>query len=608
MLELKSVTWKNFMSYGDYETTIELDNLGQCLIIGEVIDEDKTILDQSQGMTNIPKSNGAGKSTCLNAIQWALFGRTMHSSSPGDKVINYFTGKNCWVKLDFKNGDFIARTRAVDGHNELLYIKDGNETNLTSDTISTTKNQQIQLNKEFGLDWEIFCGSVFFNQYGKPWMEMADQSRKKAIERILHIDRFTYYANTAKAKSVSIDNMIQMNRQRIKLLNDNINSNEGQLERIKTASENYHVNKESRISSIKQDIAKEEERQQAIILPDIENIKKSWDIVNKINEKIAEQELQINKLRREKQKLQGDLDSLKQRKKLWESKSGKICTSCEQKVPEEHTSSRIEPLEEQISTISKNIENLKSEINSINNNIEKINALLEQKSPKITLNRATEIHRDYDNISRNIKRLNDSIVKINEETNPHMGSLDELKERIELDKTEIIKLEEETEEYNFLNKHYIYIHKAYNDRSKIKSHVFKQHIPYINSRLSHYLDVFGLDVKIELTPALGITSNMWGYEFESGGERKRTDVAFMFAIFDFHEQMYGRQCNILGLDEVDGRLDDDGIDSLVSIIKNDLAPKVETILIISHRNMMFDTFSREIKVSRTDRFSQLVLS
>ena len=153
--------------------------------------------------------------------------------------------------------------------------------------------------------------------------------------------------------------------------------------------------------------------------------------------------------------------------------------------------------------------------------------------------------------------------------------------------------------------HYKYVHKAYNDRTKIKSYVFQEHIPFINDRIKHYLEVFGLDVKIELTPSLGITSNLWGYEFESGGERKRTDVAFMLAMFDFHEQMYGRQCNVLVLDEVDGRLDDDGIDSLINIVKDDLSSRVESVLIISHRDMMWDIFPNEIKVVRKDRFSHL---
>jgi DNA repair exonuclease SbcCD ATPase subunit len=168
-------------------------------------------------------------------------------------------------------------------------------------------------------------------------------------------------------------------------------------------------------------------------------------------------------------------------------------------------------------------------------------------------------------------------------------------------------INKDVEYYESLNRHCSYIGKSYTDRSRIKSYVFAEHVPFINSRLNHYLDVFGLDVKIELTDSLGVTSNFWSYDFQSGGERKRTDVAFMLAAFDFHEQVYGRQCNVLVLDEVDGRLDDDGIDSLTNIIKNELANRVETILIVSHRDLMKDVFSKEIKVTRNNRFSTLVV-
>ena len=62
---------------------------------------------------------------------------------------------------------------------------------------------------------------------------------------------------------------------------------------------------------------------------------------------------------------------------------------------------------------------------------------------------------------------------------------------------------------------------------------------------------------------------------------------------------------MLVLDEVDGRMDDDGIDALINIIKNDLANKVESILIISHRNMMHDVFPQELRVKRSNRFSMI---
>ena len=57
MLELKSITWKNFLSYGDYETTLELAGLGQCLITGEVIDRKSTRLNSShEWISRMPSS------------------------------------------------------------------------------------------------------------------------------------------------------------------------------------------------------------------------------------------------------------------------------------------------------------------------------------------------------------------------------------------------------------------------------------------------------------------------------------------------------------------------------------------------------------------------
>jgi DNA repair exonuclease SbcCD ATPase subunit len=213
----------------------------------------------------------------------------------------------------------------------------------------------------------------------------------------------------------------------------------------------------------------------------------------------------------------------------------------------------------------------------------------------------TQIKRHEDSIKRFKKEYED----IDNESDPNRTSIQNFEQKLEEISRQIAELEKEREHIDHLSSYYSYIHKVYHDRNKLKSFVYQDHIPYINSRLSHYLDVFGLDIKVEITNNLSIASNMWGYDFESGGERKRTDVAFMLAMFDFHEAMYGRQCNVLVLDEVDGRMDDEGIDALINIIKEDLAPKIETVLIISHRNMMHDTFPKEIRVRRDNRFSYI---
>lgn len=602
MLELKSVSWQNFLSYGDYPTTIELDKLGQCLIIGEVIDDG---LNSNNDPGQIRRSNGAGKSTIPSVIQWVLFGRTMHSRTPGNNVVNWFSGKDCWGKITFKNGDSITRTRNTEGKNELLISKDGDETRFTSDTLSTLTNQQAQLNRIFNLDWEIFCGSVFFNQYGKPWMEMADATRKKAIERVLHVDRFTFYAQAAKTKCDNLDKLVDKYRQSIEMSKNNITRLEQELERLKTTSANFVANRDKRIQELKNQAHLEIKRRDSTILPDINDLQRRWGIVKQIEEQIYKMRKESNPISIKIGEVTGSIQNLNSQIKLWEQKTGKICTSCEQAVSGNHISAKIAPIVEAKEAKQAELTQLKTKQTELISKIKKIEETLVTRRPTTTLEDAKSIHNRWKQHDTEAARLLANAEKISKEQNPHDTSIIDVEKRIGKAQLEIQNTEKELERSELLNKHYHYVYKAYNDRTKIKSFIFRDHIPFINSRLRHYLEVFDLDVKIELTEALGITSNMWGYEFESGGERKRTDVAFMLAMFDFHEQMYGRQCNVLVLDEVDGRLDDDGIDALINIIKTDLAHRVETILVISHRNLMFDTFPREMRVVRKDRFSTL---
>jgi DNA repair exonuclease SbcCD ATPase subunit len=600
MLELKTISWQNFLSYGDYVTTLQLDNLGQCIITGEVIDD-------KDGPKNgeLKKSNGAGKSTIPNVIQWVLFGRTMHSRNPGNNIVNWHTGKNCWAKLEFKNGDSITRTRNTDGKNELIYYKDGDERRLISDTIGTATLQQQQLNKDFDLDWELFCGSVFFNQYGKPWMELADTTRRKAIERILHVDRFTYYAMSAKDKCDNLDKLVSKLSDTERSLNDELTRLTSESTRIQSALENNDQSKQLRIDKIKDDIAVEQRKHDEIVLPDLDVLKVKWELVKKIKDKLDEKRAVLNQINTSIAELSGGIRSLENRIDLWVRKSGKVCTSCEQSVDCTHTDAKVTPLQDELKSLKSHLDAKHEEQKSTAQAISFTETLLKERTPAMTLLDAQSIHNSKQAILTNINRLAAQILKIKEEVNPHTVSLTEVTNKIGAINDRIEKCKTELVRSDLLNKHYHYVYKAYNDRNKIKSYVFKEHVPFINQRLKHYLDTFGLDVKITLNESLGIDSNMWGYEFESGGERKRTDVAFMLAMFDFHEQMYGRQCNILVLDEVDGRMDDDGIDALINIIKNDLASRVETVMVISHRSLMFDTFPKEIKVVRSDRNSVL---
>lgn len=609
MLELESVSFKNFMSYGDYLTTIELSDLSQCLIVGEVAgEEDSQELYDTQEFVEDKsriKSNGAGKSCIPNAIMWCLFGKTMHSANPGDKVINFYTGKDCSVTIKFKSGDTITRTRNTDGKNELIYVKDGDENKFNADTLSTIKNQQAQLNKIFNLDWDLFCGSAFFTQYGKPWLEMADQSRKKAIERILHVDRFSYYASVAKSKYSKIDDMVESNKSKIQTIDINVQTLDEEIVRILSSSENFESNRKTRLENSNVVLNTEIQKQSDLVLPDLDKLRAKWKIIDQIKQKLSD--LRLEKQDHDDTHRSGSLKTqhLEERIELWKQKAGAICTECEMEVSALHTDDKIKPLHDELQSKQDQLNEITTKINKLKQVIKQIKETLEDKSPNITLLDAEKIHNQWQKHADEIENIKTRIKEIKNESNPHSESVSTVQEKIKELNTQKNNIGKEIKRDTLLQSHYYYIYKAYNDRSKIKSYVFEEHIPFINGRLKHYFDVFGLDVQISLTKSLSVSSNMWGYEFQSGGERKRTDVAFMLAMYDLHEQMYGRQCNVLVLDEVDGRMDDDGIDALINIIKNDLANKVESILIISHRNMMHDVFPQELRVKRSNRFSMI---
>ena len=82
MIKFKTLKWKNFLSTGNAYTEIELDRNPSTLVIGD---------------------NGAGKSTFLDALSFALYGKPFRKVSKG-QLINSINKKDMRVELVFKKG------------------------------------------------------------------------------------------------------------------------------------------------------------------------------------------------------------------------------------------------------------------------------------------------------------------------------------------------------------------------------------------------------------------------------------------------------------------------------------------------------------------------
>lgn len=601
MLEIKSIRWRNFLSYGDYDSVLTLDKPGSCLITGEIDVGDKSAV----GSEEIRKSNGSGKSTIPNAVLWGLFGRTMHATSSGDAIINHFTNQPCEVMIEFKNGDQILRKRKKGGTTEIFYIRDGNENKLLADTVSTAKAMQSQLNKVFGLDFDIFCGSVFFNQYGRSWMEMTEVARKKALEKILRVDRFGYYARIAKAKADNAQVLYNNHRAKITDLEAQKLRAESDIQTYSDESATFETKRAKRLAEIDEMIEAIRKKIGDIKVPDIDKLTEKWKIIEKIKTEIDRLKAVDSTAFRTITTIESRISVLDKKGEEVNALSGKSCVTCSQSIPSSHIKSNLDKLAKERQDLQEQLDEALEARDANREGIKKYEDLLSNKIPNITIVEANNLSTIVLNHKSEIARLLKMRIDAVSDSDPNQAIIDRLKTRLDDIIKDIKKHNDDLADITILEKHYAYLYKSYNDRNKVKSFMCEEHLPYINSRLEYYLGILGLDIKIKIESDLRITSNMWGYEYQSGGERKRTDLAFMLASYDFYEVMYGRQCNLMVLDEVDGRMDEDGIEGLISIIRNDLATRIDNVLIISHRNQMFDVFDRELKVKRANRFSIL---
>jgi len=601
MIEIANVSWSNFLSFGDYVSHVDLNGMRECLITG--------IIEDENGIVQKGKSNGAGKSTVPLAIQWCLFDRVSQDSQPGDKIRNYYTKADTWVKISLINGDSILRTRRVDGTTEVVYHMSGREECVVADTLSTMKVQQAKLSQAFGLDWDIFSKNVFFSCFDNPWMQLSDQKRKEVFEKLFKLDRLQYYSKSAVSRLSDQLTDLDKEKEAIRTRLNFLNELKGQIEKQKVQLDNFEINKNNKINDKLEYVKILDNNISSLPDHDLKSIGDMW---TKYNEYVVKINKMISDLNNKKIEIQTTISSnnnkIRELERFiteWESKKDKECLSCGQIITSDYTAQKITPKQDELDSLKPTISSLSESIINIDNKISNVKSILETNRPPITLPEATSQYNHKQSVINQKNHVLSEIESIRNESSPILQSSDELKKSMMSIVEEIKKHKSRTEEIENKILHLEYIKKEYSDRNKIKRMMVQEHIPFLNERLRYYLDIMELDVKIQITDNLGVESNCWSYKYQSNGEKRRTDVAMMFSTFDAHEHLYGRQCNILVLDEVDGQMDGQGLDSLVHIIKNDITNRVGTVFIISHKQTLQNVFGSEIIVKKRGKFSYL---
>lgn len=571
MLIFKSITWKNFLSTGNVENTVNLNDRHSTLVIGK---------------------NGHGKSTMIEAITFALFGKAFRSITK-NQLINSVNKKNCLVTLTFSvNGSEYKVSRGIKPNVFEIYC-DGvllNQDAALKDYQAVLEQQILKLNYKTFTQVVILGSSSFV-----PFMQLPAGQRREVIEDILDIKVFSTMNGLLKEKISSTKEALKNVENKLESTKTKIDSQKALLNVMLTAKEDTLGNLKTNIEENNKKI--EEFQQKSInIQQKIEELKQKQDNKTEVQEN-------IDKAKGIKYKLNSSIETNQANKKFFESND--TCPTCSQSIQQEHKKSFITNSE---TAIKENEE----KIAYLNQALEKLNATM---SGIVEIsNQITDLNIELSTNNNSIKMLNEQNTNYNNEITKSNSNND----NIDLEKQKLKEYAKEAVE--FVNeKTSLMEQRTLQDISSlllkdtgIKTAIIREYLPLMNKLINQYLAAMDLFVKFELDEGFNESIKSrhrddFTYTSFSEGEKQKVDISLLFAWRKIAEMKNSVNTNLLIMDEIfDSSLDGASTDALMDVL-NDMN-KQTNIFIISHKSTdaMREKFEQTIEFQKKNDFSVIV--
>lgn len=637
-MKIKSVSINNFLVIG--EAKISLDDRGLVLVQGD---------NKDDGSAN---SNGAGKSSLVDAISWCLFGITARGVT-GDEVVNNKIGKNCRVSVDIDDDGTLYQINRFrkhrDGKNNLNVI-DGGGGELTC---GTTKLTQELIDKIVGCSSDVFNAAVYAGQEQMPDLPgMTDKALKTLIEESAGIQRLQTASVVATRKAREAESAYAKLVDRLYVANgraDTINLKikeetekaDDYLDEIhaklvgKESAYDSHVAAEKYIAESLKELRTANEIDKSLddLSDDLNGRKEeeselanlSADVT--LREKnVAIYESNIKSSTIEVRRSKAELDSI-------EDKVGTPCSDCGKPYHKEDMDEARQLATKKLKAKVKQLRDMKAALESAEKLLS--SSLDERKKFSDAMTDISEISRlqseylkelsDVNKVKENLAKVSRSVSdakaevdKLNDKkkVNPHTVVISALKEDVKALAVEIdeidIKRKAAEDDYH-LAKDAVEIF----GRSGVRAHILDTVTPFLNEKTGEYLSALtdgnitavwstlSKTAKGELREKFGISvqkeSGSKTFKGLSGGEKRKVRIATSLALQDLVAGRASKPISLFLGDEIDDALDEAGLERLMGILEQKAKEK-GTVLVISH-NSLSDWINQEIVVTNVDGVS-----
>lgn len=569
MINFRKIRYKNFISSGNYFTEILLDRSQNTLIVG---------------------SNGAGKSTILDALCFGLFGKAFRNINK-PALVNSINQKDCLVEVEFDIGN--KQYKIVRGikPNVFEIFLNGNLLNQSA----AIKDYQEHLEKVIlKLNYKSFTQIVILGSASfVPFMQLSAADRRAIIEDLLDIQIFSSMNSILKDKVAQNKENYNDNKYRIEFANQSYELQKEHIDKLKQNNEDQIIKFQNEIETNNENVKKYLKESEVIS-------KKISEIESQVGDKdsIAKKIKSLNQLETQ---IETNLKKIKKDIKFFESSDD--CPTCRQSIQEDFKKNQLTSLSAKAKKCDHGLTELESKLNEEQ---EKLNLITEKLSEiqKLQLKLATN-NTTVSEMNRYINKLNKQI----EDLKTDKENLENETEKLDVIKKELTHLKNEQkvliEEKSYLESASLLL-----KDTGIKTRIVKQYLPVINKLVNKYLSSLDFFVNFNLDESFKETiksrhRDEFTYSSFSEGEKQRIDMALMLTWRAIAKLKNSTNTNLLILDEVfDSSLDANGTEYLMNILH--MLEDVN-LFVISHKgDILQDKFRSVIRFEKHNNFSRIV--
>ena len=569
MIHFKTIRWKNFLSTGNAFTEMCLDCNHSTLIVG---------------------TNGAGKSTVLDAICFALFNKPFRKINK-PQLVNAVNEKDCLVEIEFNIGSREYLIRRGIKPNVFEIHLNGNMLNQEASAAEQQKSLEqniLKLNYKSFTQVVILGSSTFV-----PFMQLTPNNRREVIEDLLDIKIFSTMNLILKDRIKVLKEQIRELDYKMEIAKEKVQMQQRFIEDLKNQSKENNVQRRSDISKLQDEIVltREENESNLVTCTKLQTELEEYDNVDD----------EHNKLRIYESKFADKFKKLRSDYKFFEKND--TCPTCKQSIDEELRTDKK-------TSITSSISELETASSELKDKLQKVQEDLQAK--KNLLAQLQELNAQMVSNNKEISWKEQSIEKLNEQIAKQEGGGANLKREQEKLK-ELAKEGMTIEKYMSTSKHDRDNHDVVVNMLKdtgIKANIIKKYLPVMNQLINRYLKELDFYVSFELDENFEETiksrfRDEFSYASFSEGEKQKIDLALLFTWREVARMKNSVATNLLILDEVfDSSLDTEGTNELFKILRS--LGSDTNVFVISHKgDILVDKFLRTIKFEKVNDFSKM---